>query len=73
MEIPDYMTPEEIRIETLNGEDIGMLSELTLNGWPSAKAKEQKDLQPYWSFRDKITITGGIAMKGRRITIPAAL
>ena len=50
-----------------------MLSELILHHWPSTKPEVQEDLQPYWSFRAKIAITDGIAMKSRRIIIPAAL
>ena len=29
----------------------------------------QRDLQPYWSFRDKIVVIDGIIMKGKRIII----
>ena len=33
----------------------------------------QKNLQPYWSFRDEMAIIDSIVMKGRRIIIPAVL
>ena len=60
------------RLATLDDKYIGLLSELVLHSWPSTEAEVQKDLQPYWSFRDKIAIIDGIAVKGRRIIIPAA-
>ena len=52
---------------------LGMLSELALHCWPSKKAEVQKDLQPYWSFKDEIPIIDGIAVKGRRTIVPSAL
>ena len=36
-------------------------------------AEVQKDLQPDWSFRDKIVFTDGIVMKGKRIIVPGSL
>ena len=61
------MTAEEIRITMLNDEDIDMLSELVLYDWPSAKPDVQRDLQPYWAFRDEISITDSTSIKGKRI------
>ena len=57
----------------LDGENIGILSELILHSWPLNNAEVQKELQAYWFFRDEIALLDGIAMKGRRITVPAAL
>ena len=73
MDIPDCMIGEEIRITMLDVEYIGMQSELIHCGWPSIKAQVPKDLQPYWSLRDEITIKDDIAVKGRRRIIPAVL
>ena len=50
-----------------------MLLELTPHGWPSFQDEVQKDLQPYWTFRDEIAIIDSIAVKGRRIIIPVVL
>ena len=66
------MTAEEIRIQMPDDEHKGILSELIPCGWPLTTAEIQIALQPCWSFRDEITIIGGITMKGRRI-IPAAI
>ena len=51
---------------------LGMLLEYVLCGWLSTKATVPKELQPYRSFIDEITIIDGIAMTGRRITVPAS-
>ena len=38
-----------------------MLPESLLQSWPSIKAEVQKNLQPYWSFRDETAIIDGTA------------
>ena len=50
-----------------------MLSEIILYDCPLTNTVVKKDLQPYLSFRDEITGTDGIAMKGRRRIIAAVL
>ena len=62
-----------MKIATLDGEHLGMLSELMLYSWPSTKTEVQKELQPYLLFRDEIAIIDRIAMKGKRIIVLAAL
>ena len=54
--ISDSMATEEIRIATLDGKHISMLSELIPCSWPSTKVEVQRGLQPYWSFREEIAI-----------------
>ena len=73
MDILDCMMAEEIRLTKLDDKCIAMLSELIFHSWPLTKAKVQKDLQPYWSFRDEIAPIDRIAIKSRRIMIPAVL
>ena len=73
MDIPDCMTANEIRISTLNSEHPGILSEDVLHSGPSRNAEVKKELKPYWSFRDEITVKCRITKKGRRIIVPASL
>ena len=72
-DIPDCVAAKEIRIATLDDEHICVLSQLILCSLPLAKAAVHKYLQPYWSFRDEITILDSIAMEGRRIIIPTVM
>ena len=44
-----------------------------LCSWPSTEPEAQRKLQLYWSFRDDIAVTDGIAITGRRIVIPDSL
>ena len=67
------MTAEQIRLATLDYEPLGILSGYVCHNWPSTKAEVQKQLQPCWLFKDEIAIFDGIAMKGKRIIVPALL
>ena len=72
-DIPDCMTADKIRMITLDDEHLIILSEHVLHGWPPSKAEAQKELKPYWSFRDDTAIIEGIGMKSRKIIVPASL
>ena len=56
---------EKNRYTTLEDDDIGMLTISVIHGWPSTRADVKKEVQPYWSFQDQVTVIDGIAMKGR--------
>ena len=73
MDLPVCLTADEIRIVTLEDEHLGALAELIFHGWLSTRAWVQRELQPYWAFREKIAIIDGIPIKGRRIIIPTTL
>ena len=64
-DMPDYMRSEEIKSVTINDEHLSIVSDYVLCGLPSVKAEVQKNLQPYWLFRDEIVITYSITMKGK--------
>ena len=65
MDIRDCMTTADIRVATHDDEYLGILSEHVLHGWSSTQDEAQKELLPYWSFRDEITIIHGITMHGK--------
>ena len=64
---------KEIRPANLDDEQLSMLSEYVINDWLSTNAEVQKEIQPYLQFRDKIVIIDGVAIKGKRIIVPALL
>ena len=72
-DIPGCLRVKQIRVAVLEDEHLGLLSEYVLYGWPWMKTEVQKDLQPYWSFRDGIAVIDGIAMKGKGVILPASL
>ena len=58
---------------TLEGKHLGALTELILHDQPSMKTEVQKEMKPYWSFRDEIAIIDGTSTKGKRIIIATSL
>ena len=40
-----------------------------LQGWPESR----RELQPYWSYRDEVSIENGILLKGDSILIPKSM
>ena len=67
------MMAEEIRSVTVDNEVLIMLSYYILLSCQLIRAGVQKGPQPYWSFRDEISIIDGIKVKGKRIVIPSSL
>ena len=58
------MTTEEIREVTLEDEQFSAWAELKFHSWPCTKTRVQKELYPYWSFRDELAIIDRIGIKG---------
>ena len=48
------------------------IRKLILHSWTSKKAEVQKELQPYWSFRDDILVIDRTAMNDRRMIVSTA-
>ena len=42
-------------------------------GCPKKRSSLAPNLQPYWNYRDELTIEDGILMKGQKIIIPTSL
>ena len=42
-----------------------------MQGWPSSIKQVPQVLQPYWTFREELTVEDGLILKGTRIVIPA--
>ena len=43
------------------------LRERILQSWPEYRRELHKNFQPYWSYRDELSIENGIFLKGDRI------
>ncbi len=44
-----------------------------MRGWPDSIKKVPKELKPYWSIRDELTIEDNILFKSNRVIIPQAM
>ena len=42
-------------------------------GWPELRKNCNKIVQPYWTYRDEITVVNGILLRGNRIIVPTKL
>ena len=41
-----------------------------MQGWPKNIKQVPPEIQPYWTFREELTIEDGLILKGTRIVIP---
>ena len=48
---------------------LALLKQVITQGWPSNVREVPKELQPYWTFREELTIEDGLILKGTRIVI----
>ena len=61
---------QQIRIATQEDDELALLKHTITQGWPSTFKEVPSVLQPYWTFREELTIEDGIILKGTRIFIP---
>lgn len=53
--------------------EMQLLKDLTLRGWPNEKSAAPKDIQPYWTFREKITHLSWLMFKAAKLIVPQQL
>ena len=59
-----------LRESTKQDETLVLLKEIVTQGWPEKIKDLPPELQPYWAFREAITVADGLLLKGNRIIIP---
>ena len=58
--------------EASQADDILAILKYTIQkGWPSTIKELPSEIQPYWTFREKMTIEDGLILKGTRIVVPS--
>ena len=56
----------------MQADDILAILKYTIHqGWPSSIKDLPNKIQPFWTFREEITIEDGLILKGTRIVIPS--
>ena len=63
----------ELLNETDKDAELQALKMVISKGWPKKRSNLAPNLQPYWNYRDELTIEDGILMKGQKIIIPTSL
>lgn len=52
---------------------LSTLGQLISNGWPESMQDLPDTLQHYWCFRDELSCTDGLIMKGSRVVVPSKM
>ena len=60
----------QMRIATQEDDELALLRHTTAHGWSSTIRKVPSEIQPYWTFREELTVEGGIILKGIWILVP---
>lgn len=60
----------EMQEHTNNDEDLHVLKETILHGWPDTPRQVSKSIRQYWSCRNELSLEDGLVMFGERIIIP---
>ena len=64
---------DELKTETKKDHTSNVLATLINKGWSDKYSVIPKEAQPYYSFRDELSMSNGIIMRGHRFIIPNSL
>ena len=53
-----------LRVSTQADDELALLKHTIMQGWPSSIKQLPQVLQPYWSFREELTVEDGLILKG---------
>ena len=55
---------QEIRVAMQEDDQLALLKHTITHGWPSTIREVPSKIQPYWTFREELTVEDGIVLKG---------
>ena len=61
----------QLREATQADDTLAILKYTIQQGWPNSIKTYQAKIQPFWTFREELTIEDGLILKGTRIVIPS--
>ena len=64
---------EEVRRETELHEQLQLLRDTILDGWPDARNSCPPKIVDFWNHRDELSYIDGLLLKGSKIVIPRSL
>ena len=59
-----------MRIATQEDDELALLKHTITHGWPSTIREVPSEIQPYWTFREELTVEDGLILKGTWIVVP---
>ena len=72
MDMPECISMAEIQQALSQNNHLQQLKGIIITGWPDSRGELHADLQPYWSYWDKLAVIDGIIL-GRCIIMPNSL
>ena len=60
---------QQLRLATQADDELAILKHTIMQGWPRTIKQVPPELQPYWTFREELTVKDGFILKGTRIVI----
>lgn len=63
----------QLQEQTRQDEELHLLSETIVGGWPDDPKRLPKCIRHYWSCRDELSVDDGFVIKGDRIIIPVTM
>ena len=60
-----------LRVSKQAHDEPALLQHTIMQGWLSSIKQVSQVLQPYWTFREELTVEDGLVLKGTRIVFPA--
>ena len=67
------VTWDRVKDETIRDPYMARLADVITNGFPAASSHLPPQLQPYWQYRDKLSIVDQVILFNERIVIPPSL
>ena len=62
---------QQLQEATQADDTLAILKYTIQKGWPSTIKELPREIQPYWTFREELTIENGLILKGTRIVVPS--
>ena len=54
---------QDIRLETAKDDELLLLKHIVTTGWPEQIREVPKEAQPYWTFKEELTVENGLLLK----------
>ena len=75
--VKDYCNKDHrldiIRSATLADQEMKILSNVIVAGWPNDRHDVPPEARPYFDYRDELTVQDGIVYRGDRIVVPKSM
>ena len=64
---------DKIAKATGNDEQLQIVKQVIISGWPEVRNEVKDQAKPFWEFRDELSVYNGVLYRGQRVCIPISL